>query len=383
MTNVSKRTTITDVACAANVSIQTVSAVFHDKPGISNQTRDRVRRIIQRLCYEPNGLASSLHAQRSLTVGVLIPSITNPFFADFVRGIEDVAHLNRYSVFLCNSDQDPEKETQYLQLLRWHNVAGYLLAYDLNNLAVERILIGVALQGTPVVAFGSRQLHKKVNIIRAEDEEGSFRITSHLIELGHRRIAMIQGPVAGSGSPVNRNRTRGYIRALRSARVRVLNSYIVPGGFSVSDGQRGAEILMAQSPVPTAIVAANDLVAIGALTALKRMGRRVPEEVSIVGYDNIQISELVDPPLTTISQPTSEIGKRAMEAVLEQIQHPGAPGKVIRFDTPLVVRQSTDKPNSAQTKQIQTKANERNGPLQLGLEPTRFPLPKWQSRSRH
>ena len=381
MASVSKRTTITDVARAANVSIQTLSAVFHDKPGISNQTRERVRRVIQRLHYEPNGLASSLRAQRTLTLGILIPSIMNPFFAEFVRGIEDLAHLNRYSVFLCNFDRDPDKETQYLQLLRRHNVAGYLLPYDLNNLTVEGILIQLALHGTPVVAFGSRQLHKKANIIRAEDEEGSFRVTAHLIDLGHRRIAMIQGPAAGSGSPVNRNRTHGYIRALKNAGIRVLNSYIVPGGFSVSDGQRGADLLMAQSPVPTAIVAANDLVAIGALTALKRLGKRVPEEVSIVGYDNIQISVLVDPPLATISQPTYEIGRRAMEAVLEQIQHPGAPGKVIRFDTPLVVRQSTDKPNSSQTSNPKTKANERNGSLQLGLEPTRFPLPQWQSRS--
>jgi len=124
----SRRTTITDVARNAQVSIQTVSAVFHNKPGISEPTRQRVQRIIQQLHYEPNGLASSLRAQRSLTVGILVPSITNPFFSDFVRGVEDVAHLNRYSAFLCNSDQDQAKEIQYVQLLRRHNVASYVLA---------------------------------------------------------------------------------------------------------------------------------------------------------------------------------------------------------------------------------------------------------------
>jgi LacI family transcriptional regulator len=345
MPSVSRRTTITDVARTAKVSIQTVSAVFHDKPGISDATRERVRRIIERLHYEPNGLASSLRAQRSPTVGVLIPSITNPYFAEFVRGIEDIAHLNRYSVFLCNSDQDPEKETEYLQLLRRHNVAGYLVAYDVNNLAVSGILIQLALQHTPVVAFGSRQLHKKVNVILTEDEDGSFRITSHLIELGHRRIALIQGPAHGPGNPVSENRIRGYIRALKSAGIRVLNSYIVPGGFTVADGQNGAERLMKQSPAPTAIVAANDLVAIGAISVLKRLGKRVPDDVSIAGYDNIQMSELVDPPLTTIYQPTYEMGKRAMEAVLTQIQIPGTAGKVIQFEKPLIVRQSTGSPN--------------------------------------
>src|SRR6266853_3616431 len=118
MPPLTRRTTITDVARAANVSIQTVSAVFHGKPGISEPTRDRVRRVITRLHYEPNGLASSLRAQRSLTVGVVIPTITNPFFPDFIRGIEDEAHRNGYSVFLCNSDEDQKKETHYLQLLR-------------------------------------------------------------------------------------------------------------------------------------------------------------------------------------------------------------------------------------------------------------------------
>jgi LacI family transcriptional regulator len=342
MPNVSRRTTITDVARTAKVSIQTVSAVFHDKPGISNETRQRVRRIIQRLHYEPNGLASSLRAQRSLTVGVVIPSITNPFFPDFVRGIEDVAHLNRYSVFLCNSDQDQKKETEYIQLLRRHNVAGYVLAYDLNNLEVEKLLLQLASRATPVVAFGSRQTDKKINIIKTDDESGSFRITCYLIELGHRRIALIQAPAGGT---VNRNRTRGYVRALENAGIRVLDSYILPGGFSTVDGQRGAEALMQLSPVPTAIVTANDLVAIGAIAALKRLGKQVPRDVSVAGYDNIQMSELVDPALTTISQPTYEMGKQAMEAVLTQIRVPGTAGKMIQFEKPLIVRQSTCSPN--------------------------------------
>jgi LacI family transcriptional regulator len=359
MPRISRRTTITDVASTAKVSIQTVSAVFHDKPGISNETRQRVRQIIQRLHYVPNGLASSLRAQRSLTVGVVIPSITNPFFAEFVRGIEDVAHLNRYSVFLCNSDQDSEKETRYLQLLRRHNVAGYLVAYDLDNLAVERILVQLALQETPVVAFGSRQLHKKVNIIHSDDENGSFRITRHLIELGHRRIALIQGPTSGPGAPVNRNRTRGYLRALKSAAIRVLKSYIVPGGFNVADGQAAAQRLLQCSPAPTAIVAANDLVAIGAMSALKQSGKRIPQDLSIVGYDNIPMSELVDPPLTTIWQPTYEIGKRAMEAVLGQIERPGMTGKVIRSDMPLIVRQSTSSPNLSSKNRNSKQPNEK------------------------
>jgi LacI family transcriptional regulator, galactose operon repressor len=379
MANVSRRTTITDVARSARVSIQTVSAVFHDKPGISEPTRERVRRIIQRLHYEPNGLASSLRAQRSLTVGVLIPSITNPFFPDFVRGIEDVAHLHRYSVFLCNSDQDQEKETQYLQLLRRHDVAGYVVAYDLSNLEVEKILTQLSARQTPIVTFGSRQRHAKVNVIEADDEDGSFRITSHLIKLGHRRIALIQAPAKGT---VNLNRTRGYIRALKNARIRVNDSYIVPGGFTVPDGQRGTEQLMAVSPAPTAVVAANDLVAIGAISALKRLGKQVPGDVSVVGFDNIQMSELVDPPLTTISQPTYEMGKRAMEALLEQIDQPGVPGKVIHFETPLIVRESTDIPKALPRNKNRSNTNEKSSSPHVLHQPARLPSPKRASASR-
>src|SRR5215469_17501433 len=308
MSPLTRRATITDVARAAQVSIQTVSAVFHNKPGISDPTRQRVRQIIEQLHFEPNGLASSLRAQRSLTIGVLIPSITNPFFPDFVRGIEDAAHLNRYSIFLCNSDQHQSKETEYLQLLRRHNVAGYIVAYDLNNLEVEKILVQLAVRHTPVVTFGSRQAHKRISVLETDNEEGSFRITSHLIELGHRRIGMIQPPDRGH---VNLLRTRGYLRALKKARIAIKNEYLVPGGFDIADGTKGIERLMALATPPTAVVAANDLVAIGAITALKRMGKRVPDDVSIAGYDNIQMSELIDPPITTISQPTYQMGKSA------------------------------------------------------------------------
>jgi LacI family transcriptional regulator len=343
MPPLTRRATITDVARAAQVSIQTVSAVFHNKPGISDPTRQRVRQIIERLHFEPNGLASSLRAQRSLTIGVLIPSITNPFFPDFVRGIEDSAHLNRYSIFLCNSDQHQSKETEYLQLLRRHNVAGYIVAYDLNNLEVEKILVQLALRHTPVVTFGSRQAHKRISVLDTDNEEGSFQITSHLIELGHCRIGMIQPPDRGH---VNLLRTRGYLRALKKARIATKNEYLVPGGFDIADGTKGIERLMALATPPTAVVAANDLVAIGAITALKRMGKRVPDDVSIAGYDNIQMSELIDPPITTISQPTYQMGKSAMEAVFHQINDPESSGRVIHFDLPLIVRQSTSSPQS-------------------------------------
>jgi DNA-binding LacI/PurR family transcriptional regulator len=181
-------------------------------------------------------------------------------------------------------------------------------------------------------------MHEKVTVLKTNDEDGSLRITSYLIELGHRRIGLIQAPDGGS---VCLNRTRGYLRALERAKIPVHRDYIVAGGFSVADGQRGIERLLCLASPPTAIVAANDLVAIGAISALKQLGKKVPQDVSVVGFDNIQMSALVDPPLTTISQPTYEMGKRAMEAILERVSDPRSAGKIIYFDTQLIVRSST------------------------------------------
>jgi len=343
MPPVTRRTTITDVARAARVSIQTVSAVFHDKPGISDPTRQRVRRAIERLHYVPNGLASSLRARHSRTVGVLIPSITNPYFPDFVRGIEDGAHRAGYSVFLCNSDHQPEKEIEYLQLLRQHAVSGYVVAYNLNNLDFEKILFQLATHHTPVITLGSRQIHERAHVLRTDDRASAFTLAQHLIELGHERIGLIQPPAESS---VCRDRTEGFRAALKKFGLTVRPEYLVPGGFTIEDGQDGATQLAGRQEPPTAIVAANDLAAIGAISALKGLGIRVPERMSIAGFDDIRMAALVDPPLTTIAQPTYRMGQAAFEAILEQLESPNSRGRVINFETSLVVRRSTAPPAS-------------------------------------
>ena len=180
-----------DVAKLANVSIQTVSAVINDKPGITERTRFRVRAAIAQLDYHPNFLASSLRAQRSFTIGVLIPSITNPFFPEFVRGIEDVAQKHGYSLFLCNSDDDPQKATAYLHLLRRHRIAGLIAAFQPRNPEGHNVLQSFLAHHVPVVLMGSRQPHENIVMVTEDDEQGTFLVTSHLLDLGHRRIGMI------------------------------------------------------------------------------------------------------------------------------------------------------------------------------------------------
>lgn len=333
-----KRATMSDVARAANVSLQTVSAVVNGKPGISEPTRERVRSIIKEFDYHPNGFASSLRARRSFTVGVLIPTITNPYFPEFVRGIEDVAHRQGYSVFLCNSDHDRSKEISYLQLLRRHRVAGYLVAYAVANPEGDRILAELAADSTPIVTLGMQQLHRNAVTLLSDDLIGTARVTSHVIELGHRRIGFISPP---EGGDVHRHRSAGYLRALRKADISAEPCLIVPGGFDVEAGQRGAVQLLSLADPPTAIVAANDLAAIGAINALRRMGRRVPEDASVTGYDDIPLARLYHPALTTVAQPVYEMGVAGMSALLARIEDPRLTGEIIRFRCKLRVREST------------------------------------------
>jgi LacI family transcriptional regulator len=258
-----------------------------------------------------------------------------------VRGIEDGAHRAGYSVFLCNSDEQHEKEIEYLQLLRQHAVSGYVVAYDLNNLDLEKILFQLATHHTPVITLGSRQIHERVLVLRTDDRASAFTLTEHLIELGHQRIGLIQPPADGS---VCRDRTEGFLAALKKYRLTVRPEYLVPGGFTIEAGQDGATQLAGLREPPTAIVAANDLAAIGAISALKELGMRVPERMSIAGFDDIRMAALVDPPLTTIAQPTYRMGQAAFEAILEQLEAPNSRGRVINFETSLVVRRSTAPP---------------------------------------
>jgi LacI family transcriptional regulator len=331
-----------DVARAARVSKQTVSAVINNKSGISEKTRIRVREIIARLDYQPNLLAGSLRAQRSFTVGVVIPSITNPFYPELVRGIEDEAQRQGYSVFLCNADENSEKEIQYLDLLRRHRIAGLIAATIRVNKAWTEALKSLAGQGIPAVFVPSTyKLGNQVVCIMADDEEGFIKATDHLLDLGHERIGMISPPVdTKKQSP----RVTGFLKAHARRGKNPTPELIVPGGWHVAEGQEGAAHLLQLSRPPTAVVAPNDMAAIGAIIKIKELGRRVPGDIAVVGYDNIAIAEWYDPALTTVDQPHYRMGQRAMQAVLDRLNHPEEPAEMIKFETTLVIRHSSGGP---------------------------------------
>ena len=324
--------TIVDVARAAGVSVQTVSAVINEKSGISEATRARIRAIVTELDYQPNQLASSLRSQRTRTVGILVPSITNPYWPEMVRGAEDMAHHNGYAVFLCNTDGDPVKRRTYIQLLRRQRVAGIFSTMGM----ADADSAGLLTAGIHVALSGDPGAYERMVTLHVDDHQGGYDATTHLLDLGHRRI----GIVAPDDTP-GAGRRAGYRAALTERGIAPDPDLIVIGEFDVPSGQIGAQRLMALPSPPTAIVAGNDLIAIGAITALKRLGKRVPEDLSVIGFDDIPMAELYDPPLTTIAQPLYEMGAHAMRAILDRIHDPALPGTSTTFATPLIVRRST------------------------------------------
>jgi LacI family transcriptional regulator len=333
--------TMDDVARAAHVSKQTVSAVVNNKSGISEKTRERIRKIMIRLDYQPNLLAGSLRGQSSFTVGVLIPSITNPFYPELVRGIEDEAQRRGYSLFLCNSDENPEKEVEYVQLLRRHRIAGLIAATIQVRPAWIEALKNLAAQRIPVVVLGASRPSDNVIHIVVNDVEGFAKATSHLLDLGHERIGMIMPPADPNGeSP----RLTGFLQAHARRGRTVAPELLAPGGWHVTDGRASTAHLMELPVPPTAIVAPNDMAAIGAITKLKELGRRVPEDVAVVGYDNIAIAEWYDPALTTVDQPHYQMGALAMQTLLKRLERPGDPAEALTLETSLIIRRSSGGP---------------------------------------
>ena len=242
------------------------------------------------------------------------------------------------------------KATAYLQLLRKHRIAGLIAAFQPRDPEAHSVLQSLLAHHVPVVLMGSRQPHESIVMVTEDDEHGTFLVTSHLLDLGHRRIGMIRPP---TGSEVEKDRVTGFVKAHSSRSIEVAPELMVPGGFDVPDGQRGVSALMQLPKPPTAIVAANDLVAIGSLNALRHMNKRVPEEMAVVGYDNIRMAELFNPSITTIAQPLYEMGETAMGAVLARISNRELGGEIIRFETRLIVRASS----AGITSFLQSKTN--------------------------
>lgn len=306
--------TIRDVAEMAGVSVASVSRVVNNSRGVQPETRRRVEEATQELGYIPNEAARSLKLARSNLLACVIPDVTNPFFPELVRGIEDIASAEGYGTLLCNTDNNSQKEADYLSLLARHRVDG-LLFIPARDEKPPPGLIRLLEQGSPVVVV-DRFLHGfEGDSIVVDNRRGGILAAEHLLELGHRRIAIINRLPDTSTS---RLRQEAYEETLASAGA--LNQSLVRlGSYSFDFGRDMArQLLSGSGDRPTAILAGSDVLAIAALQVAHELGLRVPHDVSIVGFDRIAMSQLMSPPLTTVEQPTYEMARIAAGLLLKR-----------------------------------------------------------------
>lgn len=331
------KVTIKDIAKMANVSIGTVSRIINNSDeGYSEETRERVLKIIEESGYVPNEVARGLITKRTKTLGLILPDITNPFFPDIARGAEDEANTRKYSVILCNSDNNVEKEREYIQLLNQKYVDGIL--FCTNPFQENKQLWRYLGSNIPVVVTDSFEIKEETYGVFVDNEMGGYLATKHLVDLGHRNIACITGPNKSRSSV---QRLNGYKKALEEVGIPFDLDLIVEGNYKIKSGMDGVQNLKGKTY--TAIFACNDLMAYGVYKELTSMGFKIPDDISVVGFDDINLSQVVHPRLTTVSQPAYEIGRKAAELLINRIENTSIENRIIMFEPELVIRESTKK----------------------------------------
>jgi LacI family transcriptional regulator len=331
--------TIVDIAKKSNVSIATVSRVINNKSeGVSEKTRKRILNVIDECGYKPNAMARGLVTKKTKTIGLIIPDITNPFFPEIARGAEDGASTRGYNVFLCNSDDNLEKENEYISALKEKCVDGIILTTSANS--NQEHFMTLMNSGIPIsiIDEGLDAVDADIPGIFLDNYEGGYLAAKHLIDLGHKRIACITGPLNLKN---DRDRLEGYKEALKDSKINIDNSIIMQGNYKIAGGIENAKKLLSKDI--TAIFACNDLMAYGVYQVLKSNGYKIPDDISVVGFDDIQLSALLDPALTTIRQPAYEMGLESAKMIIKLIEGKNIRKKVINFKPDLIVRKSTGK----------------------------------------
>ena len=327
--------TLKHVAARAGVSFTTVSHVVNRTRPVSDSARLRVERAIAELGYFPSAVARALKTSQTRILGVIVPNITNPFFSELTRGIEDVCERNHYSVFLCNGDDDRERQGHSLEILLGRRVDGVVLATPTGPAAA----IAKRLSGTNVktVVVDRSVAGLESDRVRIDHQAGARLAVEHLLSLGHRRIACLAGP---SSFAVSRARVAGWRKALARAGVKPANDWLLEGDFRAADGHELTRRLLARGDV-TAIFASNDLLGIGALRAAAERGWPVPGALSVIGFDGIEMGAYTYPALTTVGYPIRSIGETAATVLIDRIAGRRTETSDIVVAPGIILREST------------------------------------------
>ncbi len=339
-----KQVTIQSVARESGVSTMTVSRVLNQRPDVSPDTRRRVQRVIARLGYHPNAFARSLASNRSHTLGLITADFSDFFFTEVIAGAEAEARRHGYFFMLGSTERNLQDEPEYIRLLTQRRVEGILFARPSTE-PDHRHLINLIRKGTPVVTTSFEIPGEKLTVVDVDNVDGAQQAVNCLLASGHRHIAMISGP---SGWKSVADRTRGYQIALKAAGIPFKAALIAEGDWTYDGGYRAAQELLARAKPFTSLFAQNDRMAIGAMRALREVGRRIPEDVSIVGYDDIPVAAYCDPPLTTVRQPMREVGVVATRLLIQTIEQPEmARREDVLLKTELIQRDSCAPPSES------------------------------------
>jgi len=334
-----KHNTLQDIANKLKISTSTVSRALSDHPDISKETKEKVKALAEKLNYTPNPIAQSLKKNRTSTIGVLVPEIKHDFFSSAISGIEEVAYHSGYTIIVSQSNESYEREVINTNALMNHRVAGVIVSIS------QQTKTGAHFQklidrNIPLVFFDRVCEDVEANKVIIDDEKSAYIAVQHLIEKGYKKIAHFAGPKDLS---ICKKRLSGYKEALFENNLSVKEEYILHGGMHETDGYNSMNVLLKQNIVPDAIFCVNDPVAIGAYQRIKEAGLKIPQDIGIVGFSNNKITTLVEPQITTVNQPSFEMGKKSAEILIEMIKHPekiNEPRTII-VETNLIVRNST------------------------------------------
>jgi LacI family transcriptional regulator len=327
---------IRDVAKRAGVAPITVSRCINNSGYCSSEVRARVEAAIVELGFIPNRLATGLRSKRTHTIALLLTDITNPFFTTIARGVEDIASGAGYTVIFCNTDESITKEQMYLQMLLEKRVDGILLVPALSRIDSVKT---IKKHGTPVVVIDRRLPELHTDVVRCDSEQGAYDLIRLLLSLGHRDIAILNGP---RGVSTADDRLAGYRRALAEAGVSKNNRHEMHGAFTQQSGWEMANKATKATTRPTAVFAANNVITFGAIKAFQELKLRVPEDVAVVGFDDLPPALVTFPFLTVAAQPAYEMGKKAVELLLGRIDGANSdPYQEVILSTTIVVRESS------------------------------------------
>jgi DNA-binding LacI/PurR family transcriptional regulator len=330
--------TLKEVAKKANVSITTVSRVINDPEKVNSETRERVREAMEALNFQPNRVAQRLRGNkgRSRLLGLIIPDIQNQFYSSIVRGIEDMSYGKDYAIILCNTDENPEKEKFYLDVLKSESVDGIILPPIRQNGNLIRELLEAKI---PVICFDRKLSSESIDTVIVDNEMGGYMAASHLLEAGHKKIAVITSSLQFTSFE---DRLRGYENALVDSGIEINENLIKKGDHRKSEtGKQLALELLDQDPKPTAIFVLNNQMALGAIEAINERKLKIPDDISIVGFDDIQWARVISPSITVIRQPAYEMGRRIAELFFQKVKDPEREPVQIILQPKLIVRQST------------------------------------------